>query len=456
MASTITQYSDLINISFPVPGVDNDSQGFRDNFSNIRSALTRADQELTELQTFADQLTGNTTATFELVSLRKITLGTNQFTTATTGTIFATRVEANSKYGNLALVPDRVTTTIDGTVNTDPPVDGVAVAFGVTSADGIKVGALVNFNNTCTQHTVSSVVTATRVITVSPAFAVGITGTVTFTNPRFSDQPNLLRLLPSADVSPITTASGRANDLKGDTFVNSTTFQIAFADYGNAPGSQLTTTATSWLSISKTTQVTTNKSTEFATTEFVHNILPYGTIIMWHGTVATVPTGWALCNGSNGTPDLRNKFVVPADRDGPNAQSVQVAKSSIEGGSGQQTGGLADAIVPAHSHTASFIAPTATSNVTDPGHNHTGPTNQYLLKPPYAGSLTGSDTSGSGTEQAVGPSDGGPMITTVTNITVATSLSGGSVSVASAGVAVTNANIPPYYALCYIMKTTGA
>jgi hypothetical protein len=454
VASTITQYSDLINISYPVPGVDNDSQGFRDNFSNIRSALTRADQEITSLQTFADQLTGNTTATFELVSLRKITLGTNQFTTATTGTIFATRVEANSKYGNLALVPDRVTTTVDPSIPTDSPDNVTATAFGVTSAAGIKTGARVIFNNTWTQYTVQSVVTATRVITVSPAFAVGIgTGEVTFTNPRFDDQPNVLRLLPGADVNP---ATGSTNNLKGDTFVNSTTFQIAFADYGNAPSSQLTTTATSWLSISKTTQATTNKSTEFATTEFVHNILPYGTIIMWHGTVATVPTGWALCNGSNGTPDLRNKFVIPADRDGPNAQSVQVAKSSIEGGSGQQTGGLADAIVPAHSHTASLTAPTATSVVTDPGHNHTGPTYQYLLKPPYPGSLTGTDTSGSGTEQAVGPGDGGPMITTVTNITVATSLSGGSVTVASAGVAVTNANIPPYYALCYIMKTTGA
>ena len=38
--------------------------------------------------------------------------------------------------------------------------------------------------------------------------------------------------------------------------------------------------------------------------------IPMGGIIMWSGSVA--PTGWALCNGQNGTPDLRNRFVVGA------------------------------------------------------------------------------------------------------------------------------------------------
>jgi hypothetical protein len=35
-------------------------------------------------------------------------------------------------------------------------------------------------------------------------------------------------------------------------------------------------------------------------------------IILWHGSVATIPTGWNLCDGSNGTPDLRNRFVIGA------------------------------------------------------------------------------------------------------------------------------------------------
>ena len=40
------------------------------------------------------------------------------------------------------------------------------------------------------------------------------------------------------------------------------------------------------------------------------NILPKGIIVAWHGTQSTVPFGWVLCNGANGTPDLRSRFIV--------------------------------------------------------------------------------------------------------------------------------------------------
>ena len=40
--------------------------------------------------------------------------------------------------------------------------------------------------------------------------------------------------------------------------------------------------------------------------------IPIGGIIMWSGTIASIPTGWALCNGSSSTPDLRNRFIVGA------------------------------------------------------------------------------------------------------------------------------------------------
>ncbi len=38
-------------------------------------------------------------------------------------------------------------------------------------------------------------------------------------------------------------------------------------------------------------------------------IIPSGVIVMWHGTLATIPSGWALCDGTNGTPNLTDKFV---------------------------------------------------------------------------------------------------------------------------------------------------
>lgn len=40
--------------------------------------------------------------------------------------------------------------------------------------------------------------------------------------------------------------------------------------------------------------------------------VPSGTVFMWSGAVADIPYGYVLCDGQNGTPDLRNKFVIGA------------------------------------------------------------------------------------------------------------------------------------------------
>jgi hypothetical protein len=71
-------------------------------------------------------------------------------------------------------------------------------------------------------------------------------------------------------------------------------------------------------------------------------LVPSGGIILWSGTIATIPSGWVLCNGSNGTPDLRNRFIVAADAD-----SGGVAKSTVTGSALQTSDGL----MPAHTHT---------------------------------------------------------------------------------------------------------
>ncbi|MCY1672116.1 hypothetical protein OVA07_14000 [Novosphingobium sp. SL115] len=44
-------------------------------------------------------------------------------------------------------------------------------------------------------------------------------------------------------------------------------------------------------------------------------IAPSGMIVLWSGSLASVPVGWTLCDGNNGTPDLRNRFVVGAGGD---------------------------------------------------------------------------------------------------------------------------------------------
>ena len=164
-------------------------------------------------------------------------------------------------------------------------------------------------------------------------------------------------------------------------------------------------------------------TTQVASTAFVQTALSgaftAGMIMMWSGTIATIPTGWVLCNGSNSTPDLRNKFVIGAHSD-----TAGVAYSTVTG-SNTTSGGTKDAITVSHTHTA-------TSVVTDPGHNHT--TNLI----PYNGTL-GSEIHGA-------INSGNTTGTSVTGITVATTN-------ATAGSSGTDANLPPYYALAFIMKT---
>jgi hypothetical protein len=140
-----------------------------------------------------------------------------------------------------------------------------------------------------------------------------------------------------------------------------------------------------------------------------------GMILLWSGSVASIPSGWALCNGSNGTPDLRNRFVVGAG-------STYAVNA---------TGGSADSIVVSHTHTFS-----ATTN-TEPAHAHDY---QWGVG---VGGLNAPDVDNTGTSGITGIAPttlAGAHSHTVSGTT------------ASAGTSGTNANLPPYYALAYIMK----
>lgn len=171
-----------------------------------------------------------------------------------------------------------------------------------------------------------------------------------------------------------------------------------------------------------------SNTTQIATTAFVQTALSAafstGMIMLWSGTISSIPSGWYLCNGSNGTPDLRDKFVI-----GASADSGGVAKTNITG-SYTQSGGSKDAIVVSHTHTA-------TSSVTDPGHTHASPKNAA----PNGG---GAGICFAGA--ASGNSPGYDTTSATTGISVATTLS-------STGSSGTDANLPPYYALAYIMKS---
>jgi microcystin-dependent protein len=131
------------------------------------------------------------------------------------------------------------------------------------------------------------------------------------------------------------------------------------------------------------------------TLEFV---VPAGGIIMWSGSTGNIPSGWALCDGNNGTPNLTNKFV-------------------------NATGGSKDAVVVSHTH-----------GITEPnggqGHKHTM---EY----------TNSDSNDGRSEES---GNGGLAGTHDTSFATT------GISINTEGVSGTDKNLPPYLALAYIMK----
>ena len=108
--------------------------------------------------------------------------------------------------------------------------------------------------------------------------------------------------------------------------------------------------------------------------------IPAGGIIMWSGTVANIPSGWYLCNGSYGTPDLRDRFVVGAG-------------SSYNPGNtgGSETVSISTSNMPSHNHSVSSHSHTI------PSHAHTVSSHSHTIGA-HTHSFSGSGTGTSGVQ----------------------------------------------------------
>ena len=146
-------------------------------------------------------------------------------------------------------------------------------------------------------------------------------------------------------------------------------------------------------------------------------VVPLGAIVMWSGTGSStaVPSGWTLCDGNSGNPvngitipDLRDKFIVGAN-------AVTGSDSTYPGVSMNQTGGSANAVLLSHTHTQTQ------SGTTDDGGDHSP------SRAPNTGNLSNISNTGIDNTGTV-KTDG--------------SVSG------------TNANLPPWLALAFIIRTS--
>jgi microcystin-dependent protein len=161
---------------------------------------------------------------------------------------------------------------------------------------------------------------------------------------------------------------------------------------------------------------------------------PVGAIAMWEGS--TPPSGWAICNGTNGTPDLRGKFIV-----GHHSADADYDVIGEQGGASTVT--ITEAQLPAHSHALS-----------DPGHTHVASTR-------HAHSYTVTEFTSTNPNLDGMVNDGGSPSGVDQLLTSAASFTG-TVGIGSAGTGITlgasggggqpHDNLPPYYILAFIMR----
>ena len=159
-------------------------------------------------------------------------------------------------------------------------------------------------------------------------------------------------------------------------------------------------------------------------------LVPIGGIIMWSGAQGDLPANWKICDGTvygSGasqveTPNLVDKFVIAGGTYDP---VDELWKTSVEG-TAESEGGTKDLVIPLHKH-----------DITDPGHQHTTNVDTGTLF--HVGGATnavhfGGSGSYPGTTFDMDDADTG--ITETDN----------------EGEVATNKNLPPYFAIAYIMR----
>lgn len=114
--------------------------------------------------------------------------------------------------------------------------------------------------------------------------------------------------------------------------VNNGNFNVMLGDYTPLPATLFAAHPNTFLGIKVGTDTEMLPRQRVASVGYsfvAGNGIPKGGIIMWSGSLNQIPEGWALCDGSNGVPDLRDRFVVGAGSGYTVAQTGGVASNNI-------------------------------------------------------------------------------------------------------------------------------
>ena len=170
--------------------------------------------------------------------------------------------------------------------------------------------------------------------------------------------------------------------------------------------------------------------------------VPSGCILLWSGAANAIPSGFVLCNGSNSTPDLRGKFVVGYHNSN--------GDYDVGDTGGAETVTLSEAQIPSHNHSFSSSHTHGSgsySTNTTGSHTHTwqrqdvGINNGYRPWPASNNDCKSTN---------VNTGSNGNHSHSITGTSGSGTASG---NTGNKGSGNAHENRPPFYALCYIMKT---
>jgi microcystin-dependent protein len=359
---------------------------------------------------------------------------TGMFSTLTTNNIIVTSGNITGIINGSALNLQATNFNSSNVAITGGSITGLS---NITSTSGV-IGNLI-----VTNELVANVSTSNAVITGGSV--TGLT-TLAAASATFTSATATSITATGGSVSGLTTLSATTGQV---TNLGSSNVAVTGGSVSGVSGSNNTFTNTNLVTSTATTKTYNDNSTAIATTAFVQSVLPMGMIVMWGGATANIPTGWQLCNGSNGTPDLRGQFIVGAG--GSYSVGATGGSSSVSLSSANLPGHTHGFTVTGNTNSGGSSTPTATTGIIDPGHSHS-----YFLAgspEPQSGSSTQCLTNPEASSAQTGTSITNiSAITTISPIPAhqhAISLSG---TTQSTGSGTAFSNLPPYYALCYIQK----
>jgi hypothetical protein len=292
-------------------------------------------------------------------------------------------ITASSFYGNLIGVANTanfISTTANVIVNS---INSSYSNIGVTTTTNLKVNGNVGINTNITladlhiTNSNSSSIKLNSPNTSSFTFGSGTSNT-NIGELRFVNTNGSLNYGKQNTVEIINYEYGNVNSyihLGPSVGLNTGSFNWFYGKTPNIPLASLTytgklgigiTNPTETLSVVGTSTITSTAyfgstvrvkgqvvaDSSVTASSFVGNgIIPIGGIIMWSGSISSIPSGWSLCDGTGGTPDLRDRFIVgvgsaynPGDIGGSSTVTLDITQ------------------IPPHTHTYTFESAVVDAN----------------------------------------------------------------------------------------------